>query len=162
MGQPNKIHTKTTTEKYNKMQAHNTTVETITNEPAETHHAKQETESTVTVQSLYDEEVLRLENGKFALPCNVCCAQIEAETDASQKLSCGHHYIEKAGCEQNDHFMSKYTMYGRYKTGLQNMAMFKKSKKKTSAKFKWSKVRKQIKSLTWIYKKVSTQNYNNF
>merc|ERR1712093_293988 len=193
MGQPNKIHTKTTTEKYNKMQAHNTT------EPAETHHAKQETESTVTVQSLYDEEVLRLENGKFALPCNVCCAQIEAETDESQKLSCGHHYIEKAGCEhkakfsskmeemvfrmkavmqgnedcdnkkvvdgyyeQNDHFMSKYPMYGRYKTGLQNMAMFKKSKKKTSAKFKWSKVRKQIKSLTWIYKKVSTQNYNNF
>merc|ERR1711903_407615 len=118
-----------------------------------------------------------LENGKFALPCNVCCIQVEADTDMSQKLSCGHIYIQKKGSkhkakfpskydemvfrmkavmqgnedndnkravdafyELNNKFMAKYPMYGRYKTGLQNMAsLVKKSGKvKTSAKFKWN------------------------
>merc|ERR1711881_104560 len=65
--------------------------------------------------------------------------------------------------ECNDKFMSKYPMYGRYKKGLQNMALFKKTKKMTG-KSRWSRVRKQIKSLTWIYKNVNNcqAKYKNF
>ena len=83
-------------------------------------------------------------------------AVMQGNEDSSNKRAVDAYY------ELNDKFMQKYPMYGRYKTGLQNMALVKKSAKPTSAKFKWSKVRKQIKSLTWIYNKVSTQNYNNF
>ena len=63
--------------------------------------------------------------------------------------------------EINDAFMAKYPMYGRYKIGLQNLALLKKTEKK-STKSRWSKVRSKIKSLTWIYKTVSNQKYNNF
>merc|ERR1712080_45407 len=65
--------------------------------------------------------------------------------------------------EVNDKFMTKFPMYGRYKKGLQNMALFKKTKKMTG-KSRWSRVRKQIKSLTWIYKNVNNAQakYRNF
>merc|ERR1712072_146638 len=63
--------------------------------------------------------------------------------------------------ERNDKFMLLYPMYGRYKTGLQNLALLKKTEKK-SGKSKWSRVRNKIKSLTWIYKNVNSQHYTNF
>ena len=78
-----------------------------------------------------------------------------------------HHVNHRADCnayafDDNNAFMAKYPMYGRYKTGLQNLALIKKSEKK-SVKSRWGRVRSKIKSLTWIYKQVSDgQKYNNF
>merc|ERR1712232_1135818 len=82
-------------------------------------------------------------------------ADMQGHDDPANKKAVDDFY------ETNNEFMAKYPMYGRYKTGLQNMALIKK-KEKFSAKNKWSRVRSKIKSLTWIYKTVQSQNYNNF
>ena len=48
--------------------------EAVNQESVETMNAKQETYSTISVDTHYDEAVTVLENGKFALPCSVCCS----------------------------------------------------------------------------------------
>ena len=61
----------------------------------------------MSIGTMYDEEVQVLENGKFALPCNVCCTQIEADTDMSQQLSCGHIYVQLNSSKHKAKFPSK-------------------------------------------------------
>jgi len=165
----------------------NTTPNVAPEEPAK---EVQETLSTVSMESLKEDQKVLFQDGKYLLTCNICNKCSGTETDASQMLQCGHAYLQKPGStdkcrfankmdeyvfrmkavmqgnddvsnkrlvdnfyEQNDEFMQKYPMYGRYKTGLQNMALFKKTEK-VSAKNRWSRVRSKIKSLTWIYKTV--------
>merc|ERR1719163_1133944 len=171
----------------------NTTQQTITETPVpeDSIQVKQETQSTVSIGTLLDEEVQQLEDGRFLIPCNICQTVQACDSDESQCLPCNHLWIELKDAknkkrfaskmeemvfrmkavmqghddpankqavddfyETNNTFMAKYPMYGRYKTGLQNLALIKKKEKKTF-KSKWSRVRSKIKSLTWIYKSVS-------